>query len=261
MVSILLAVYNGALSLSETLESIAQQTYTDWELIAIDDGSTDTSFSVLLDFQKQHPTKIQIYQNSKNLGLTKSLIIAATHARGEYLARIDAGDIFLKEKLDRQVRFLKTHTDHGIVGCNYINFDKVKGTEKKKNMPLTHEDIQSHILKKNPFAHSCILMKKNEYIQSGGYAPSVRYVQDYDLWFRMLSITKGANLPEYLCRRVIDTAVSIGGTRQKQQMWQRLKIQWRYMSKKNPLHYIYMLEPIGILVLPERIKKYLRHIL
>src|SRR3989344_8911535 len=116
MVSILIAVRNGEIFLPDTVKSIAQQTYKNWELVAVDDASGDNTLSIMMLFQKRFPDQVAILQNNQILGLTKSLIRAVKEAHGEYLARIDAGDTFTPDKLEKQIHFLKTHLDYGLVG-------------------------------------------------------------------------------------------------------------------------------------------------
>ncbi|HAZ28786.1 MAG TPA: hypothetical protein DCY48_03385 [Candidatus Magasanikbacteria bacterium] len=261
MISILLGVYNGENDLPQTLASIAHQTYTDWHVVAVDDGSCDRTYDVLAQFQKQFPQKTTLLKNDQNMGLTKSLIKAAAVATGSYLARLDAGDEFLPAKLEKQIDFLEHHQDYGIIGCNYINTFLPSGKEKKSRLPIDNNDIQKTLIKKNPFAHSCVLIRKKIYTKAGGYDETIRYGQDYELWFRILRLSKGANLSDHLCVRTIHTnhiSLSLGYRKQRQQMWQGMKTQWKYMSKKNAKHYLYMLGLLSLILIPDMIKKYLK---
>ncbi len=252
MISILMSIYNGGKWLAQSLESIYAQTETDWEIVAVDDGSTDGTADLLEKAQQKRPGKIRILTQSKNRGLTLSLISAAQAAQGEFLARLDVGDFFEPQKLEKQLNFLKKNPHYGVVGCAYANESKIV------HPPIHDAEIRATIFRKNPFAHSAILMRKEFYEKAGGYNPAVKYGQDYDLWFRMLKVGKAANLSEVLCKRSIDPG-SISYQKQKEQMRQCLKTQWRYMNKLNPLHYIYLLEPLTMLLIPERIKIFFRN--
>lgn len=257
MVSILLAVYNGEKNLPDTLKSIEQQIYNMWELIAVDDGSTDGTQSMIRAFKYNYPHKVTILKNAVNIGLTRSLILATKEARGDCLARIDAGDIFSTDKLEKQIAFLDHNANYGIVGCNYINTFPPSKTKKTSNVPLTDTQIRTTILRKNPFAHSCIIIRRHIYQQAGGYDPNIRYGQDYELWFRVLKLTNAANLPDNLCTRTMSDE-SISYRKQKEQMWQCLKTRWKHMNKLKPWHYFYLIEPLSMALIPIMIKKMIR---
>lgn len=257
MVSILLSVLNGARSLPETLTSIDRQTFSDWELIAVDDASIDDSFRFLGEFQQKHLGKVTVLRNERNLGLTRSLIRAAGQAQTKYIARIDAGDRFISQKLEKQVAFLEQHPDYAIVGCNYVNVFLPSSVERKSSVPLTDGEIRKSIVRKNPFAHSCVVMRTDAYRQAGGYDAQMRFGQDYDLWFRMLKVAKAANLEDSLCIRTVQED-SVSGIYRRPQMWQTLKTQWKYMSKANPVHYAYLIEPLVMMLIPGALKKILR---
>lgn len=260
MVSILLSVFNDGSSLRETLMSVVRQSYPHWEIIVVDDGSTDDTFILLKELIKKIGAKATILRNDRNMGLTRSLILAADRAAGNFLARIDVGDRFDPLKLEKQVTFLEEHPDYGIVGCNYFNVFLPYHAQKRSDLPLTDTDIRNSILRKNPFAHSCVVMRTNLYRLVGGYNPVMRYSQDYDLWFRFLRVTKAANLSDQLCTRYMgDTSIS--NTMRRPQMWQMVKIQWKNMNKFNPKHYVYLLEPLCFILLPAWLTKAVRSIL
>lgn len=261
MISILLSVRNnyGGL-LEKTLGSIHRQTYENWELIAIDDGSSDNTLKILNNFLKQNPCFMQIISNKENIGLTKSLVLAESIARGQYLARIDSGDEFLPDKLQKQIDFIESENGLGIVGCNYINKYSPGDNAKPCIMPEKDSEIRKTILKRNPFAHSCIIMRRDVYQKAGGYDPAISFGQDYDLWFRILKISKAANLQEFLCLRTIDEQ-SVSYLKQREQMQQCLKTQWKYMNRWNPILYVWLIEPMAMAVLPTAIKRFIRKLL
>ncbi len=257
MISILLSVHNGATTLEKTLLSITAQSYPNWEIIAVDDASNDRTFFILKKFQEQFPSRVEIIQNTSNQGLTKSLITTVKKARGEFFARIDSGDQYLPKKLEKQIRFLQKNPDYGIVGCNYINRYSTSGRIIKSDVALTDEKIRSTILRKNPFAHSAILIRKNVYQKTGGYNETIQYGQDYELWFRVLKVTKVANLPEYLCIRDVHQN-SIGMNKRRAQMKQCLKTQFTYMNHWNPTHYLALIEPLLLYLTPNKLREGLK---
>ena len=114
-VSVVMSVYNGAISLDESMRSILAQTFTDFELIVINDASTDTTASILKGYEARDP-RVKVVTNEHNLGLTKSLNKGAGMAKGEYIARMDADDVACPQRFAKQVAFLDTHTEYGLVG-------------------------------------------------------------------------------------------------------------------------------------------------
>lgn len=260
MISVILSVRDNLDGLLEkTLKSIEQQTYTDWELVAVDDGSTDDTSDILNKFLNLHRDRVDFIVNEKNIGLTKSLVRATSRARGQYLARIDSGDEFFPDKLQKQVEFLERYSDYGIVGCNYINRYLPNNSVRKNIMPDSDVAIRKTILKRNPFAHSCVMMRQDVYRESGGYNSEIVFGQDYDLWFRVLKITKAANLREFLCHRTIH-AQSISYVKQRAQMRQCVKTQWKYMNRWNPVNYFYLIEPTAIFLVPTKIRIFVRRL-
>jgi len=257
MISVLLAVnkdHDGLLK--KTLKSLESQTYQDWELVVVDDGSKDDTHEVIVDFQRNHVGKVLILTNQVNVGLTKSLIWGAKHCKGGYIARIDSGDEYFPDKLKKQIDFLVQNPEYGLIGCGYIN--RQNGKNKMIKVPISDGLIRKTIHRINPFAHSCVVMRKEIYEKTGGYDADIIYGQDYDLWFRFLKITKAANISECLCfRNVHDDSISI--SKQKLQMKQCLKTQWKYMNKLNLLYYFYLIEPILVMIIPRKLKRIIKN--
>ena len=200
LVSIILAVHNGEASLPAALASIQNQTFRDYEVILVDDASTDDTPRLLAEW-RQHwrAGQCTILTQRLNQGLTKSLINGIEQASGVYLARLDADDVWLPTKLERQMTWLKRHPDYGLLGCWYINRSAAKSTPVR--LPCDDRAIRSHIFRNNPFGHSCVVIQRSLVIAAGNYDPKVRWGQDYDLWFRMLALTKVANLADFLVER------------------------------------------------------------
>lgn len=259
-VTILLSVRNGEQDLPSTLRSIENQTFRAWKVIAINDGSSDRTASILETFKKAHPGQVTLIHHAQSIGLTRSLIEGARLVETPTFARVDAGDEFFPTKLEQQLQFLHKHPDTGVVGCNYEDVFLPSGRSKFSQLPQTDRAIRQHILKKNPFAHSCVLLRTKTYNESGGYHPDIRYGQDYELWFRIINFSKATNLPEILSRRVNSDA-SVSRTHQREQMIQCLKTRWKYMNHLRPLHYLTLVEPLSVILLPQKLKMFLRPIL
>lgn len=195
-VSIIMATYNCEKTLRASLDSILMQTYTDWEFIICDDCSTDGTFWILQEYQKKYPDKFVIIKNKVNSKLSYSLNRCLKVAKGTLIARMDADDESLPERLKQQVHFLEHNLEYSVVGTAMTPFDEngKKPTRYAKEIPTARD-----MLNRSPFFHATILMRKEAYEQVGGYTVSKRTVraQDYDMWFRFFAHgLKGYNLQE-----------------------------------------------------------------
>lgn len=252
-VAILLGVYNGEATLARCLESIASQSYVDWQLVIVDDASTDDTRRILEIWQQRFGGKLQVIRNDTNLGLTKSLNRGLARIMARYTARIDADDWWAADKLALQLGFLRQHRDYGVIGCNYRNVG-LQGA-KQVLMPQSDEAIRASIIRRNPFAHSCVVFDTKLVQSIGGYDARVRYGQDYDLWLRCLPRTRLANLPDSLCWRSVGRGISV--ERQRQQMLQSMRTQLKYIRKyRLPLSSLWALaEPLGVVLAPRWLRQ------
>lgn len=253
LVSVLLSVFNGEQTLTQALNSIAAQTYRPLEIIAVDDASTDNSWAVLSAWSKKNSqVSVTILRNDQNLGLTRSLMRALGTAHGQLIARLDADDWWAPDKLTKQVAYLTAHPECGLVGSWYINVRS--GHRQRVRLPVNHREIQNSIFWRNPFGHSCVLLRRSVLDQVGGYDTALRYGQDRDLWFRLLPVTNMHNLPEPLCYRTVDPAIST--TNHWAQVKQQCKTVHTYIQRyqASPLNYFSLLEPLALGVLPAALK-------
>lgn len=260
-VSILIGIYNGQHTLHQALESISLQTFQDFEVICIDDGSSDQTPHILKEWRTRLNKRLIILRNEKNIGLTKSLNIGLKKAAGIYIARLDADDTWESTKLEKQVSFLEAHSDYGIVGTNHYNIYEAQGHPKPVYLPQTHLEITKKLFRRNPFAHSSILARTDLLRSVGGYAETIRYGQDYDLWLRCFPLTKFYNLQEFLCTRNVANGISV--VKQNAQMRQSIRTRLRYIPRydKNLKNYFYLLEPLAVILTPDFIKNIKRRYL
>lgn len=233
-VSIVVAIHNGADTLTRALQSIADQTYSDWEVILVDDGSTDATGELLQRCISgparciSGPDRCRIITNIINRGQTKALNQGILAARGVWIARLDADDWWAPDKLTQQMNYLAAKADVGLLGCAWVNH--YKHSRRRVRPPLTDSQIRRRIWWRNPFGHSCVVIQRDLLQQVGGYDESIRYSQDLDLWFRLLPLTTCANLPAALCHR---TAVS-NEAKQRAQMRQTLKTLIPFIRRDRP---------------------------
>ena len=197
-VSIIMGIYNCEKTLPQAIDSILSQTYTDWELILCDDGSTDSTYSMAKTYQQNYPDRIILIQNDHNLGLPLTLNHCLTAAKGVYIARMDGDDISLPDRLQKQVDFLKNHPTVDCVGTGMIRFDE--NGEFDRIYPIAEPN--KFTLKMYPLCyHATIIMKKTAYDAIGGYVslPRTQRCEDIDMWFRFAANGfHAANLNECL---------------------------------------------------------------
>src|SRR3989344_7470139 len=198
-VSIIMSVYNGEEFLRDSILSILDQSYKDFEFIIVNDASTDNSLKIMEDFQK-NDSRIKIIDNKFNLGLTKSLNKGISEAKGEYLARLDSGDLSLPKRLEKQVDFLDQNRDVGLIGSLMYIIDTKGAIIKEVKYPTDDKKIKKDLIKYNPFAHSSIMFRKEIASKVDFYDENYRYTQDYNFYFKIFPRTQFANLPVFLVK-------------------------------------------------------------
>lgn len=198
LVSVLMPVYNAEDTIHESIESIRNQNFIDYELIILLDGSTDNSKNIAYSYSDP---KIRIYE-SPNVGLVKILNVGIGLSRGKYIARQDADDISLKARLGMQVNYLETNPEICLVGAwSEIISEKNKSTRYHRH-PISSNAISLFLLFDNPFVHSSVMIKRSSLEIVGLYneAYSCNPPEDYELWTRMANICKVANIPIVLLK-------------------------------------------------------------
>ena len=194
-VSVIMSVYNGEKYLREAIDSILNQTFTDFEFIIINDGSTDHTKQILESYSDP---RIRLF-HQKNIGLTKSLNIGLKIAEGEYIARMDADDISLPERFSRQVKYLDNNLHVGLLGSRYLQIDEKGVDQNEIQVPIGREDIFNHLLLfGSAFCHSSMMFRKLLAQNAGFYDESMMYAQDYDLGIRIFELCEVVNFPEIL---------------------------------------------------------------
>ena len=191
-VSVILPVYNGAEFIEESILSVLRQTYFDFELIVIDNCSTDETPEILSRLA-QSDVRVRVVTNSKNIGLVNSLNLGTNLASGEFLARMDADDICLPERLSRQVGFLRENPDVGLLATQYYRLFP-DGRLSHRQPPATHTEICWRMLHGNTLPHPTIMLRRAAILRHQPLYRQVEAAEDYDLWVRLLKDTKGATL-------------------------------------------------------------------
>ena len=197
-VTVAMAVHNGARYLPAALDSVLGQSFRDFELVVVNDGSTDQTDEILARYQRRDPRLRMIQQD--NRGLASSLNTSVNEARGRYVARLDADDIALPLRLERQVAFLERNRDVGLLGGAVIFITSAGGQFASWQYPLDDSEIRRKLARGSAFVHPTVMMRADHLRGVGGYRPSMLGAEDYDLWLRLAERCLMANLAEPVLR-------------------------------------------------------------
>jgi len=195
-VSVLMAVYNAAPYVEESLASVLGQSLCDLEVVVVDDGSTDGSAAIVERLARSDP-RVRLARQ-ENRGLPAALNAGLTHARAPFVARMDADDISLPERLARQADFLDAHLDVAVVGGAVRTFGRARGNVWR--YPVNPADVAAALLFVNPIAHPAAMFRRAAVEALGGYDEGNRYGEDYALWAVLSAEHRLANLAEVVLR-------------------------------------------------------------
>lgn len=175
LISVILSVYNSENTIAESVKSILNQSLDDFEFLILDDGSTDGTYDIISNLERDNPA-ITCFRNNTNIGLTKSLNILLNQSKGKFIARQDADDISHKDRFKYQMNFIK---EFDLDGCT--TRAKIKNT--KKVIPNLSFYISPNLLinYKNPFVHGSLMIKKEKLLEVNNYDEKFYYAQDYKL--------------------------------------------------------------------------------
>jgi len=194
-VSVVMPVYNGEKYLRESIDSILNQTYTDYEFIIVNDGSNDKTEEIILSY---NDNRIRYIKNEKNLQIVKSLNRGIELAKGRYIARMDADDISLPRRFEKQITFMENNLEIGVCGTWLKTIGE---KEEVWKLPVIHEEIAMQMFFSSSIMHPTVflrtaILKKLTHI----YSDDFNKAEDYELWTRLLVKTKFANYPKVLLK-------------------------------------------------------------
>lgn len=257
-VSVLMGVRDGALWLQEAIRSVLGQTLTDLELIVVDDGSSDATSALLAAARDPR----LVVERQPPAGLAAALNRALGRARAPLLARLDADDIALPARLDRQRAFLLAHPEVGLLGTAARVVDESGHDVEILRPPEDDRDIRRVLIRRNPFVHSSVMVRRSLLASAGGYDASFPVAQDYDLWLRLSAVTRMANLAEPLVvRRLVAGRVTAG--RDTLRLRAEARARWRAVRRGAypPWDAVFALPPLLALALPAGFRRPLRRAL
>lgn len=259
-VSIVMSVYNGEEFLEDSILSVLNQTYKNFEFIVVNDCSSDGSLKILEEFKNKDP-RIKIINNEKNIGLTRSLNKGILTSEGEYISRLDAGDISLPERLEKQIHFLDNNKDIGLIGTWTYIINTEGKTIGEIKYPIEDKKIKKDLIKYNTFVHSSIMFRKNLASMVNFYDENYKYTQDYNFYIRLFPYTQFANIPIFLIKyRQIPNSITF--SKNKRQIYltnktRKLAIKLHYYSKFN---YIYVIKNYLLLLIPTKVKFFIKNL-
>lgn len=251
-ISVLMGIYNCAQTLDAAINCIFAQTYTDWELIMCDDGSTDDTYAVAERYCTVYPGKCILLKNETNLGLNATLNRCLSMATGEYIARMDGDDLCSPERFAEEVTVLDAEPDIAIVSSSMECFDEngVWGCVRHSEYP-TNRDF----LRGSPFCHAPCMVRREAYAAVNGYSEKSCFlrVEDYHLWVKMYHAGyRGKNIQKPLYQMRDDR----NACRRRKFKYRLNEAYVKIMAVKMlalPCYgYIYALRPILVGLLPER---------
>ena len=196
-VSVIMSAYNAEKFVADSIRSILDQTYGNWEFIIINDCSSDNTSHIIEQFSN-NDHRIKLIHNKENLGPYPSANIGLKYARGEFIARLDADDVSEPLRLEKQVNFLNTHPDTALVGSGAYLIDDLGRKGGKINVISRDSIVRKLMTRVNLFTHSSIIVRREVIEDVGGYREKFRYVADYDLYLRLIDIYKLSNVSDYL---------------------------------------------------------------
>lgn len=228
LISVVMSCYNSARTLNRAINSILNQTFTTFEFIIVDDGSTDKTKELLQQYSSSDQ-RIILLRNNTNMGLSYSLNKGIKKATADFIARMDADDFSMPNRLKIQYDFMSNNLDIDILGCgmkrvlpNGKLLDKVYLTKK-------HRGIIKNIFSKPPVYHPTILIKKSVFDNFGYYDETLRWAEDADLWYRIYDKVTFHNLQSALIEYTTKERIN------KKILTYNLKVKWTNMKRRNLL--------------------------
>lgn len=216
LVSVVIGVHNGERYLAEALMSVFQQSYSELEVIVVDDGSTDSTPEILAQWPD---SRLRVLTNPARQGLARALNRGIERSNGTYIARMDADDICHPERIERQVCFMELNHEVGLLGTACRLIDEAGRVCGVVQHPTSDPTIRWRLLFAPPLAHPSVMLRREVLKQDLRYDPAWPVAQDYELWPRLLRQCRGANLTETLLDyRVHGNSVSVA-KREEQDGW------------------------------------------
>lgn len=227
-VTVVTPVYNVERYLRRSLDSILYQEFTDFEVIAIDDGSTDKSLEILRQYAA-NDSRVRVV-TQKHQELVATLNKGISLARGEYIARMDSDDYSMPLRFERQVDILNSNPGVVVVGGSFELIDEEDAYLQREAIPFLPRDLKRRLLLRNPFAHGSTMFRKSAVEKVGGYSNQVGPTEDLDLWIKLSDFGDFEAINRIVYRWRVNLA-GISSTRNKEQQKQRNRLLKEHLSR------------------------------
>ena len=255
-VSVVMSVFNGSEFLIRSIESILCQNLESIEFVIIDDGSTDDSIQIINKYARSDQRIRCLRRN--NGGLTSALNLGIEHTSCPYIARQDADDFSMPDRLAKQLAFLEDNRNVGLVGTGFADVDENLNILRSNCTVLLPSAIRQALIMGNSLCHSSIMFRKDIFEKIGGYRKEFRYSQDYMLYFDFLRFSEIAILPEILVHRLVTEGMITRRHSRSQRFWSAIA---RHQAICAGLYgitaYGYVLRALTGNLLPIAVKRYL----
>jgi len=233
LVSVLMPAYNAEKFIAEAIESILNQTFKDFEFIIVDDCSTDSTWEIIQRYS-QKDSRIIGVRNEENLYIAKALNKGMQYTSSNFIARMDADDISLPNRIDQQFNLINSNKQIAVVGGNIILIDESGQKIGNRTYPVGDREIKARMFKHSPFAHPATMFRKDSFVEFSGYNSRWSPSEDIDLWFKIGTKYQFANIPNNVLKyRYFQSSHS----NKKLRYVEFMTLQIRLNAIKN-LHYI-----------------------
>jgi len=251
-VSVIMAAYNGEAYIEESVQSILDQTFKNFEFIIVDDGSIDGTVNKI---QQIDDPRIRIIKQ-ENQGQASALIAGIQRAKGDLIARLDQDDCSLPDRLLRQVQFMNAHPKVNLCGTRFKEKYGENLFPQRVYFAQTNAEIKKVISFYNPFAHSAVMFRRDAYFHVGGYDKNFKICMDHDLYVRLMEIGEVYNMKEVLTV-ILMNKKSVSMRRSRTKTFEGIQIRCRAYSKFGGnllLTGFYIFKSIVGLLVPGRMK-------
>ena len=227
--SVLLPVYNAGRPLRTAIESILCQNEPEFEFIVIDDCSSDQSVQIIREYTKKDP-RIRAIFHETNIGLANTLNQGLEQAHAQLVVRMDQDDEALPDRIGTLTKYMASHPDTVVAGSYVYHMGRTRRYDRLVKLPTEHDDIVRALPAANCIYHPSVIMRRDEILKLGGYRPAFKNAEDYDLWLRVGSVYRLANVPIPLLRYRFST----GGMTLGKKWQQMLYVQMAVVAYHNP---------------------------
>jgi glycosyltransferase involved in cell wall biosynthesis len=227
--SVLLPVYNGGVLLRLAVDSILKQDDPDFELLLIDDCSTDGSAQIIRRYAASD-VRIRAIYHRRNAGLAGTLNEGLAEARTDLVVRMDQDDVALAGRVGAQVTFMRERPEVAVAGTFVYHMGASPAYDHLVQLPTGHDEIVSTLQRENCIYHPSVIMRRQQILSLGGYRPEFRNSEDYDLWLRVARVSRLANLPEPLLRYRFSVDGMTLGRKWEQALYTRMAV----ISNRDP---------------------------